>query len=191
MKESKRAFLLTPPSTPLPAGLAFLRHIRFRLREDYRVKIGSALDALSEDEIWWRPNEASNSIGNLLLHLSGNVRQWVVSGLGHAADTRDRSREFSERTPRSKAALLARLDATLDDADAVMAWLEEELTTSHSDAALQREHLIQGFQQTALDALFHITEHFSYHTGQIIYIAKFHEAEKVRFYDDRQLDRAK
>ena len=190
MKEPSRAFLLTPPSAPLPAGLAFLRQVRFRLREDYRVKIGGALEALSEEEVWWRPNEASNSIGNLLLHLSGNIRQWVVSGLGHAADTRDRPREFSERTPRSKAALLARLDVTLDDADAVMAWLEEELAASSSDAVLQREHLIQGFPQTALDALFHIVEHFSYHTGQIVYIAKFHEAEKVKFYDDRELDRA-
>lgn len=191
MKEPGRAFLLTPPEAPIPAGLAFLRHVRFRLREDYRVKIGGALDALSEAEVWWRPNEASNSIGNLLLHLSGNVRQWVVSGLGHSADTRDRPREFSERTPRSKAALLARLDAALDDAEAVIAWLEEQLVSSSSDAVLQREHLIQGFSQTALDALFHITEHFSYHTGQIVYIAKFHAAEKVRFYDDRQLDRAK
>jgi len=190
MKEPKRAFLLTPPQAPLPAGLAFLRQVRFRLRQDYRIKIGGVLEALSEEEVWWRPNEASNSIGNLLLHLSGNVRQWVVSGLGHAADTRDRPREFSERTPRSKAALLARLDVTLDDADAVMAWLEEELAASSSDAVLQREHLIQGFPQTALDALFHIVEHFSYHTGQIVYIAKFHQGEKVKFYDDLELDRA-
>ncbi len=191
MKEPSRAFLLTPPATPLPAGLALLRQVRFRLREDYRVKIGGALNALSEEEIWWRPNEASNSIGNLLLHLAGNVRQWVVAGIGGAADVRDRPREFNERTLRGKAELLALLDATLSEADAVMARLEEELAASQSDAVLQREHLIQGFPQTALDALFHIAEHFSYHTGQIIYIAKFHEAGKVRFYDDRQLDRAK
>lgn len=191
MKEPKRAFLLTPPSTALPAGLAFLRQVRFRLREDYRVKIGGALDALSEAEVWWRPNEPSNSIGNLLLHLVGNVRQWVIAGIGGAADTRDRPGEFSERAPRSKAELLALLDATLSEADAVMARIEGELATTPSDAVLQREHLIQGFPQTVLDALFHITEHFSYHTGQIIYIAKFHGAEKVKFYDDRQLDRAR
>jgi uncharacterized damage-inducible protein DinB len=191
MKEPKRAFLLTPPAAPLPAGMAFLRQVRFRLREDYRVKISRALEVLNEEEVWWRPNEASNSIGNLLLHLAGNVRQWAVAGIGGAPDLRDRPREFSERSQLNQAELLAQLDAALDEAEAVIARIEEELAASQSDAALQRERLIQGFPQTVQDALFHIVEHFSYHTGQIIYIAKFHEGERVQYYDDRQLDRAK
>ena len=94
MKESRRSFLLPPPERPLPAGIAFLRQARFRLREDDRVKIGGALAALSDEQVWWRPNEASNSAGNLLLHLAGNMRQWVVAGVGGEPDRRDRPREL-------------------------------------------------------------------------------------------------
>jgi uncharacterized damage-inducible protein DinB len=187
MSNPRRAFLLTPPDAPLPAGLAFLRQARFRLREDYRVKIGGALEALSEEQVWWRPNPASNSIGNLLLHLAGNLRQWVISGVGGALDVRDRPREFAARETIGKAALLALLDAALEEADAVMAGLESELAAAPSDEALQRERRIQGFPQTVLDALFHAVEHFSFHTGQIVYIAKLHTAEGMKFYDDRQL----
>jgi uncharacterized damage-inducible protein DinB len=187
MKESRRSFLLPPPEEGLSAGLAFLRQARFRLREDYRVKIGGALAALSDEQVWWRPNEASNSAGNLLLHLAGNVRQWVVAGVGGEPDRRDRPREFAERAPLGRAELLARLDAALSDADAALARLEEEVAEAASDSPLQRVLLIQGFPQTALDAVFHAVEHFSYHTGQIVCLAKWHAAGRVRFYDDREL----
>jgi len=187
MNELRRSFLVVPPPSPLPAGLAFLRQARFRLREDYRVKIRGALAALSEEQVWWRPNEASNSVGNLLLHLSGNLRQWVVAGIGDATDLRDRPREFTARDSSQKTELLALLEATLDEADAVLARLESELRESQSEAALQREHVIQGFPQTVLDAVFHVVEHFSYHTGQIVFMAKWHAAAQVKFYDDRQL----
>ncbi len=188
MSDLRRSFLLEPPHLPLPAGLAFLRQARFRLRQDYYVKISRALETLSREQVWWRPNEASNSIGNLLLHLCGNVRQWIVAGVGGAADVRDRPREFAERDSHSKAELLALLEATLAEAEAVMAQVEAELSRARSDEPLQRERQIQGFPQTVLDAIFHVVEHFSYHTGQIIYIAKLHEAGEVGFYDDRQLD---
>ncbi len=188
MSDSRRAFLLEVPPSPLPTGLAFLRQARFRLREDYYIKISRTLEMLSQEQVWWRPNEASNSIGNLLLHLCGNLRQWIVAGVGGAPDVRDRLREFAERDSRSKAELLALLEATLTEADAVLAQVEAELSRTQSDELLQRERQIQGFPQTVLDAIFHVVEHFSYHTGQIVYIAKLHEAGKVGFYDDRQLD---
>src|SRR5262249_60912394 len=75
----------------------FLRHARFRLLEDYFVKIAAAIDALDDEQVWRRPNEPSNSVGNLLLHLSGNVRQWIISGVGGAEDRRDRASEFAAR----------------------------------------------------------------------------------------------
>src|SRR5437867_7915143 len=70
--------------------------------EKYLPRIVDCLELLSEEEIWWRPNEASNSAGNLVLHLCGNVRQWIISGLGGEPDTRERDKEFAERGPISR-----------------------------------------------------------------------------------------
>jgi len=187
MKEAQRLFLLSPPVDPLPAALGFLRQARFRLREDYLNKINGALSSLSEQEIWWRPNQHSNSIGNLILHLSGNIRQWMIAGVGGATDTRDRSAEFAERRPKEKDALLQMLSDTLAEVDVVLATLEAEVATAKSDAPLQKVCVPQGFSQTVLDAVFHVVEHFSYHTGQIVFIAKLQQPESIRFYDDRQL----
>src|SRR5262249_11539156 len=85
MADKRKAFLLEPPESLTPSALMFLRHARFRLLEDYFVKIAAAIDALDDEQVWRRPNESSNSIGNLLLHLSGNVRQWIISGVGGVA----------------------------------------------------------------------------------------------------------
>jgi uncharacterized damage-inducible protein DinB len=97
MADQQKSFLLEPPDGPLPAALMFLRNARFRLLKDYFVKIASAIDALDDEQIWRRPNESSNSIGNLLLHMSGNARQWIISGVGGAEDRRDRALEFAAR----------------------------------------------------------------------------------------------
>lgn len=186
MKEARRSFLLEPPEQPLTAGQAVVRHARFRLREDYPVKIVGALAELTEEQVWWRPNEASNSIGNLILHLCGNVRQWLIAGVGGATDTRNRTSEFDERSQLNKADLLAKLQTTLEEVDAVLAQLERELTAD--ETLLQREIVPQGFSQTVLDSIFHAVEHFSYHTGQIVFIAKLLVADRIRFYNDRQLE---
>jgi uncharacterized damage-inducible protein DinB len=187
-KETRRSFLLEPPDQPLPAALGFLRHARFRLREDYLAKIEGALAGLDDDQIWWRPNQSSNSIGNLMLHLSGNARQWIVAGAGGAADVRDRAAEFAGRDRIAKSDLLDRLRRTLAEADAALARIESECAAAQSDAPLQRICIPQAFEQTALDAIFHAVEHFSYHTGQIVFIAKILAEGRVRFYDDRVLN---
>jgi uncharacterized damage-inducible protein DinB len=158
------------------------------LREDYRVKITAALGEMTDEQLWWRPNEASNSAGNLILHLAGNVRQWVIAGVGGRTDVRDRAGEFAERRHIGKQELLDLLARTLDEVDAVLAGLEAEVTAAGVDAPLQRQCVPQGFAQTALDAVFHVVEHFSYHTGQIVFIAKWHAGERIRLYDDRQLN---
>src|SRR2546421_11387904 len=102
-------------------GPAFIAYSRAYFAEDYLPKIERALELLTDEQIWWRANPQSNSIGNLLLHLSGNVRQWIVCSLGGAPDERDRDSEFAERhlIPRDK--LLARLRETLSEADAALA----------------------------------------------------------------------
>ncbi len=189
MNSMRRNFLIEPPATPLPASRAFLRHARFRLREDYPVKIRRAVESIDETRLWWRPNEASNSIGNLLLHLAGNLRQWIVAGVGGAPDDRDRDAEFARREGLSRQELLALLQSAIEEADAVLENIEREIENGlpDDDAALQRLCRPQGFPQTVLDAIFHPIEHFSYHTGQIVQIAKLLEADRIRFYDDRRL----
>src|SRR5438876_12015945 len=84
--------------------------------EKYLPRIVRCLELLSEEEIWWRPNEASNSAGNIVLHLCGNVHQWIISGLGGTPDTRERDKEFSERGPISRRLLMGQLNNTVDEA---------------------------------------------------------------------------
>src|SRR6266702_8297067 len=90
-------------------GQLFITRSRHHLSEDFLPKIERCLEVLTDEQIWWRANPQSNSIGNLILHLSGNVRQWIVSGLGGAADGRDRPAEFSEHGPIPKDELLRKL----------------------------------------------------------------------------------
>jgi uncharacterized damage-inducible protein DinB len=156
-------------------GLAFLATARWRLVDYYPPKIRRCLDTLSEDDVWWRPNAACNSVGNLILHLCGNVRQWLVSGVGGAADVRDRPAEFAERGPIPKAELLARLDDVLArSAEVFDALAPGELLTPLT---------VQGYDETRLSAIAHVVEHFSGHVGQIIYITKLRASVDLRFYD--------
>ena len=156
-------------------GQSFIAGARAYFTEDYLPKIERSLELLTDEQIWWRANPQSNSIGNLLLHLSGNVRQWIVCSLGGAPDERDRDSEFAERHMIPRDELLARLKQTLSDADAALAKFD-------ADKLLER-HLIQGCDVTALAAIFHVVEHFSMHTGQIIMIAKMFAEVDLGFYD--------
>jgi uncharacterized damage-inducible protein DinB len=155
---------------------AFVERSRYYLAYEYPTKIRLALKVLSDEAIWQRSNEESNSIGNLLLHLSGNIRQWIVCGVGNAPGDRDRSAEFAARTGPGRADLLALLGETLRDADSVLSKL--------SESDLDRSVTIQGRDTTILAAVYHVVEHFSMHTGQIIMLAKIHSPGRVHFYDD-------
>ena len=156
-------------------SVAFLQQARSLLAEDFLPKIRKCLEVLEDGDLWWRAHESDNSAGNLILHLCGNVRQWIISGLGEQSDLRQRSKEFSERTHVPKAELLAKLEGTLQEADRVLA--------SFDGSELLVERTIQGFQRTALEAIFHVVEHFSFHTGQIIYITKLRRGVDLKFYD--------
>jgi uncharacterized damage-inducible protein DinB len=154
----------------------FLDQSRYYLADEYPTKIQLCLDVLPEDAVWRRPNESSNSIGNLLLHLSGNARQWIVSGVGRAPDVRHRSAEFEATEGASAAELMAALRSTIRDADAVIASLDA--------ASLAETRVIQGRSVSVLDAVYHVVEHFSTHTGQIILLTKSYAAGRVEFYED-------
>jgi uncharacterized damage-inducible protein DinB len=153
----------------------FIASARAYFAEDYLPKIERCLELLTDEQIWWRANPQSNSIGNLLLHLSGNVRQWIVCGVGGAKDERDRDAEFAERTPISRDDLMGRLKQTLAEADAALGRLD-------AHTLLDRK-VIQGLEVTILDAVFHVVEHFSMHTGQIIMMAKMFAEVDLGFYD--------
>jgi uncharacterized damage-inducible protein DinB len=153
----------------------FVAEARRHLMQEYLPWLRACLDKLSEDEVWWRPNEKSNSVGNLILHLCGNIRQWVIHGVGGTVDDRNRPAEFAARESFSKAELLQKLEATLVEVDAVLANLPVEKLTE--------PRVIQGFNVTVLGAIFHAVEHFSYHTGQIIYITKMRTGEDLKFWN--------
>lgn len=154
----------------------FLDRSRSYLGTEYRAKIRAAVTALPADALWWRANEQSNSVGNLLLHLAGNVREWIVSGVGGAANVRYRPGEFAARSGQNARELLEALDRTLDEADAVLAAL--------APADLAARRTIQGRDVTVFEAVYHVVEHFSMHVGQIILVAKLHAPGAIRFYDD-------
>jgi len=154
---------------------AFLREARCHLLEDYLPKLERCLEQLTAEQVWWRASERSNSVGNLLLHLEGNARQWLVAGIGGAPDRRARDREFDEREPVAPARLLEDLRATLAEADAALARLD-------APALLERRR-IQGHEVTVLAAVFHAVEHFSMHTGQIILLTKLLTGRDLSFYD--------
>lgn len=158
-----------------PAAL-FLQRARYYLNTEYRTKLVLAIEALPPDRLWWRANDQSNSVANLLLHLAGNIRQWIVSGVGGAADTRNRASEFAARSGASATELLADLQRTIDEVDRVLASLEP--------ADLLTRRTIQGRDTTVLEAVFHVVEHFSMHLGQIVLMAKAHTPGAVHFYED-------
>jgi len=137
-------------------------------------RIVQCLDRLDEEEVWARGGNHENAVGNLLLHLAGNVRQWILSGVGGAPDTRQRDSEFAARGSLSKAELVSQLTETVNEAAAVLESLPPgRLTQSMSP---------QGYQVTLLEGIYHVVEHFAQHTGQIIYVTKMFTGRDLEFY---------
>jgi uncharacterized damage-inducible protein DinB len=160
----------------MDAGKNFVSMSRFLLNEESRTKLRKTVDALPDELLWWRPNEQANSVGNLLLHLEGNVRQWIIGGVGGASDVRNRATEFAAREGATKRDLLARLENTLDEADAVLARLRPE--------QLVEGRRVQTRDVTVLEAIYQVVQHFSLHLGQIILVAKAQVPGAVKFYED-------
>ena len=154
----------------------FLEFSRQKLLEQFWPRMKECVAPLTTEQVWWRPNDASNSIGNLLLHLDGNVRQWLVTAFNSNDDERNRPAEFAAQSGLSAADLLARLGATLDEAAKVL----ERLTVDE----LLAPYEIQGYHTRGLDAIYHVVEHFGMHYGQILYITKSMLAKDLGFYKE-------
>lgn len=155
-------------------GQEFIARSRYHFTEDFLPKIERCLERLSDEQIWWRPNEQSNSIGNLLLHICGNARQWIVCGVGGAADARNRDAEFAQREMIPGDELYSLLQQTLADVDHTLAHVEP-------DRLLDRR-VIQGGDVSVLEAMLHVVEHFSMHTGQILMLTKMLTNADLAFY---------
>ncbi len=153
----------------------FLDASRDYLLDEYLPRIRLCCAPLTEADIWWRPVTGSNSIGNLILHIEGNARQWLIGGVGRRAGARDRDGEFAAEGGHTGEALLETLTTTFLDIDRVLAGL--------TAANLDEPRLIQGASTTVFDAIYHVVEHVSMHTGQIIQLAKWCAPGVIRLYD--------
>lgn len=169
--------MTTTSHTNVTAG--FLDFSRQKLVEQYWPRLRTCVESLTAEQVWWRPNTASNSIGNLLLHLNGNVWQWLVASFNRSEDVRNRPAEFSERNLIPPSTLLQQLSTTMQQASEVLARLTEtDLLTVYE---------IQGYKVSGLAAVYQVVEHFGLHYGQIVYITKLLRSEDLGFY--RQLDK--
>jgi len=137
-------------------------------------RIESCLDRLNAAQIWARGGENENAVGNLTLHLAGNVRQWIVAGVGGAPDVRERDAEFAAREGASAAELKERLRGTVAEAVAVIGGLSAE--------RLSERVTVQKYEQPVMEAIYHVVEHFSMHTGQILFATKMFTGTDLGFY---------
>jgi hypothetical protein len=157
----------------------FLEFSKRKLLEHYWPRLRASVEALTDEQVWWRPNEASNSVGNLVLHLNGNVRQWLVDSFEGREDERDRPAEFAAQDGFTSAELLARLGVTMDEGARVLDKLTEIELVAWYD--------IQGYHVSGLEAVYQVVEHFGLHYGQIAYISKSLSGRDLGFY--RELTR--
>jgi len=137
-------------------------------------RVETCLGKLTPEQIWIRGSENQNAVGNLVLHLNGNVRQWILTGVGGAPDKRVRDLEFSARGGESAETLAQRIRETVGDAAKLIRSLPPDRLAEHAT--------IQGHDVTLLEAIFHVVEHFSGHTAQIIFITKMLTGEDLGFY---------
>jgi len=168
---------MTDPN--LNVSSLFIEFSRRKLMEHYWPRLRTCVESLTVEQVWWRPNAASNSIGNLILHLNGNVRQWLVVSFNRQADDRDRPAEFAAEDGMSAVRLLEKLGATMNDAAEVLGRLTEADLTGRFE--------IQGYHVSGLEAVYQVVEHFGLHYGQIAYIAKSLSGRDLGFY--RELTR--
>jgi hypothetical protein len=153
---------------------SFINQSRNLLTCSYLPRIGRCVERLSDQELWWRANPESNSVGNLLLHLAGNMRQWIISGVAGSPDERRRQHEFDERGLVPGREVLLQLKKVVQESDGVLAVL--------TPMALLEHRRIQGLDVTVLEAIYSVVSHFSMHTGQIILLTKMWKGD-LSFFD--------
>lgn len=157
----------------------FLENSSFRLEESTRM-IRISLATVEEENIWKKPNESSNSIGNQILHICGNMTQYIIASLGNQDDFRKREEEFSTTAGYSIKELILKLEDTVDKAKSVLKNCTSEQLLKH--------RIVQGFSLSGIGVVMHAVEHYSYHTGQIAFWTKLMANKELGFYDGRDLN---
>jgi uncharacterized damage-inducible protein DinB len=148
--------------------------VRYLLNENF-PRVMKCIEMLTDEQIWYRPNAESNSVGNLVLHLSGNLNQWVLSSMGGKTFERIRQAEFDAEKTNTKDELLQMMDQ-----------LKEELNSCIKTVTIEellRDRPVQIYEENGMTILLHVTEHFSYHTGQIAYLTKWLTNQQTHFYE--------
>ena len=150
-----------------------VKNALFRIDESTRM-IKKSLSEISEEELWLKPNESLNSIANLILHLCGNMHQYIISSLGETEDIRNRDSEFTMHNGASKSEILGKLADTIDTAKRVI--------FDSNIAQLLKIRSVQGFSFSGVGVIIHAVEHYSYHTGQIAFWVKQLKNKDLAFY---------
>jgi len=138
-------------------------------------RIEDCLGRLSSEQVWSRNSDNQNAAGNIVLHLCGNLRQWIIGGVGGQPDVRDRDAEFAARGGLQPAELAARLKATVSEAAEVIRALPVERLG-------ERKTIQKVYETTLMEAIYHVVEHFPQHTGQIIFATKLLTGEDLGYY---------
>lgn len=156
----------------------FIKNSIYRMDESTRM-IQICFKDLTEAEIWKKPNANSNSIANLILHLSGNITQYIISSLGEIGDIREREKEFSTIKGYTKDQLFQILLDTIEKA--------KDVIQSATQDKLLKKRDVQGFNFSGVGIIIHVVEHYSYHTGQIAFWSKILKNKDLGFYDGMDL----
>ncbi len=151
----------------------------FRINENTK-RIKKCFDEVDETDIWQSANDNSNSMGNLVLHLCGNISQYIISSLGEKPDTRERDKEFSAKNAFTKSELLKRLTETVYEAT--------EIIKECDEAGLVKTYSVQGFDLSGIGIIIHVAEHYSYHAGQIAFWTKQIKNKDLGFYSNIDLN---
>jgi uncharacterized damage-inducible protein DinB len=157
-----------------------MEQFRVRVFEESYTRIYRCLSLINDDQLWFSPNNNVPPIGNQILHLCGNARQWIVSGLGDQNDVRQRDSEFQNQAGIRKAELVFVLENLKQNINETFETLSKE--------DFQKRHLIQGFDNSTTGVIIHVIEHFSYHTGQISMLTKILVNKPLGYYSEFELN---
>jgi len=156
-----------------PVAAELIHHAVLRMSEN-TPRIAKCMQELTEEEVWQRPNASSNSIGNLILHLCGNITQYIISSLGGKDDLRVRDEEFAAVGGYTRAQLISKLEGTVSEAIQIMKNATEE--------ELLKQRPVQAYNFSGIGNIIHVVEHYSYHTGQIAFWTKLLKNKDLGFY---------
>lgn len=156
-----------------PIGKAFLAESRYRFESCF-IRLFHCLDQINENQVWWKPNERMNSIGILIKHLCGNLRQWTVIQMNNSEDFRNRDEEFKDEKKPSKKDLINLLEEVKEDFISAV--------DNFDPARLGEPKFIQGFNVTILAAMYHSLTHLEEHLGQIIFLTRLQLVDNYKIF---------